>query len=440
MTGLLTLIGAAVLAQATPSADTLSQQGLSLGEAIKLSTEHSAAVKEAQSAYLAAVARTGQEGARKRPQIDFTGSATRFDNRTTVSFPGAATPFELAPNNQEELTLAIIQDLDVSGVISQSVSQAKLNALAAQYAARAVTDDEALATTTAYYAVLRAEQNVKVATASLEAYQQQQSTTTRLFKGGVGQKIDVYRADSQVADATSERVRRLNELDAARSAFNDRIGHALDEAVALVDPSSDKSLDKTSFGGSRPELIAQALGQRPEALEATLEVKAAQRGINVARRSSEPSVLLSLSGSRYPTTSFALPRQNTAALSLTVGVPISDGGLARERVKEARQGVVAAQAREDRTRRDIALQVQNAALDVETASKRREAASVQLEAAVAARKLAQQRYESQVGLYIEVTDAQSALTAAQAALVQATYDLLTARAQLAHAVHNPITN
>jgi outer membrane protein TolC len=43
-----------------------------------------------------------------------------------------------------------------------------------------------------------------------------------------------------------------------------------------------------------------------------------------------------------------------------------------------------------------------------------------------------------VGLYIEVTDAQSALTAAQAAKVQATYDLLTARAQLAHALNDPL--
>ena len=84
------------------------------------------------------------------------------------------------------------------------------------------------------------------------------------------------------------------------------------------------------------------------------------------------------------------------------------------------------------------MQVQNAALDVETARKREIAARAELEAAIAARKLAQQRFESQVGLYIEVTDAQSALTAAQAAKVQATYDLLTARAQLAHALNDPL--
>ncbi len=61
-----------------------------------------------------------------------------------------------------------------------------------------------------------------------------------------------------------------------------------------------------------------------------------------------------------------------------------------------------------------------------------------LTAATAARKLAQQRFESQVGLYIEVTDAQSELTAAQAAQVEATYDLLTAKARLARSLSRPL--
>jgi outer membrane protein len=147
---------------------------------------------------------------------------------------------------------------------------------------------------------------------------------------------------------------------------------------------------------------------------------------------------LSLSGTHNPTTSFEAPREDVGTLTLSLSIPIFDGGFAREKVNEARSLVNSAKAREDRIRRDIALQVQNAALDVETARKREIAARAELEAAIAARKLAQQRFESQVGLYIEVTDAQSALTAAQAAKVQATYDLLTARAQLAHALNDPL--
>jgi outer membrane protein len=409
---------------------------IALPDAIRISEAHSAEVKQAFAAYLAARARGGQIASRRNPHLDFDASVTRYDDRTTVNLPGMNAPFEVAPNNSEALTIALTEDFDISGGIGQAVSQARLEARAAQFEVVAISADQALNTTTAYYAVLRAEQNLRVAVASLDAYREQQGTTTRLYKGGVGQRIDVYRADSQVADAESEVVRRQNDLNSTRSAMNDLLGQPLDAPIALVAPAEAPTAYDTS---RRTDLIAQALNRRPEALEASVEVLAAKKGIRVARTTSDPAMLLNLSGNRYPTTSFELPRQNVAALTLTLSIPIYDGGLARAKVDEAKDELTTAQAREDRIRRDIALQVQNAALDAETAQKREAAADVELQAALAARKLAQQRFESQVGLYIEVTDAQSALTAAQAAQVQATYDLLTAQAQLAHAVNDPIT-
>ena len=189
---------------------------------------------------------------------------------------------------------------------------------------------------------------------------------------------------------------------------------------------------------SRPVLIAEALDRRPEALAASVDVAAAKKGIKIADSSQEPTVSIGLGDTYYPTTSFEAPRQNVGALSLNVSIPLFDGGLARERVREAHANVESAKVRQDRIRRDIALQVQNASLDVDTARKRLEAANASLKSAVAARALAQQRYEAQVGLYIEVTDAEAALTSAQAAQVDATYDLLTAQARLARSLSEPL--
>lgn len=416
-----------------------STESLTLDGAIKASIVHSTQIEQARSAYLAARARTGQTASQKLPQVGLSAYATQFDDRTTVTLPGSTAPFELAPNNQEALVLAITQDLDVSGRLGLMVSRDMLNAKTAQFDLQATVSDQALATTEAYYAVLRARQNLQVAQASLDAYRQQQATTKRLYEGGVGQRIDVYRADSQVAEAESEVVRRINELNSASSTLNDLIGLPLDQQLTLEDPTTTANPGKpTVREPDRAELIARSLLRRPEALEATVEVLAAKKGIQVARTTSAPTMFVSLTGTRNPSTSFETPRQDVAALTLGVSFSLFDGGLAREKVAEARTYVTLAVAREDRIRRDIALQVQNAAFDVETARKREAAALVGLDAAIAARKLAQQRFESQVGLYIEVTDAQSALTAAHAAKVQATYDLLTARAQLAHAVNDPL--
>jgi len=421
------------------AADTQSAP-LTLDQAIRTAEHVSPQVKSAQSEYEASLARVGQDQSRRRPQVGFEATASHFDNRTAINFPGSNSSFEVAPNNQEELSVVISQDLDISKQLGMIAAKSKLQALAARYHLRSVEQDQELSTTTAYYSVLRAQQNVRVAKASLEAYRQQETIATRLYQGGVGQKIDTLRAASQVAEAERELVRRENELDSARSALNDQLQLPLDNPLTLVDPAAEALLNKQDpiDTQERPVLIAQALDKRPEALAASMDVLAAQKGVSIAQTGNAPSAFVSLSGSRYPTNSFTLPRQNVAALTIGVSMPLYDGGLTREEVREARAGLEQAKQRKEQTRRAISLEVQNAALAVETERKRLDAATVALTAATAARKLAQQRFESQVGLYSEVTDAQSELTAAQAAQVEATYDLLTAKARLARSLSQPI--
>jgi outer membrane protein len=405
---------------------------LSLSDVIRETRSHSAEVRVAQEDVKAARARVGQQNSRRLPQIGISGSATRFDDVSTLNFAGQK--IEVVPDHLEALTLQLDQTLDFANQIGTAVSQAKLSALASEYGLASVEADTSLQATTAYYDLLRAEQSVRVAQASLDAYQEQLKTNTRLFEGGVGQKIDVYRAQSQVADAERELVRRQNGLNSARSRLNDLVGRPLDEQTTVAS-GQDEAVEALD----RPALIQQALDRRTEILASATEIRAAEKGIKLARSSTDPRFSVGLAGNYYPTTSFQYVRQSTAAITLGVTIPVYEGGLARERTREARAIVDAAKARADRVRRDVALQVQNAALDVETAQKRRTAADVAVTAASAARDLAQRRYEAQVGLYLEVTDAQAALTQAQAAQVDATYDLLTAQARLTRAVGQPLT-
>lgn len=406
---------------------------LTLANAIQETRAHSAEIRAAKGNLQAARSRVGQQNARRRPQIGIVGSATRFDDASTLDFGGQKV--EVVPDHLEALTLQLDQVLDFTNQIGSAVSQAKLFALASEYDLAAVDADASLAATAAYYDLLRTEQSVRVAQAALDAYREQLKTNVRLFEGEVGQKIDVLRAQSQVADAERELVRRQNALSAARSRLNDLVGRPLDEPTVVVETTTAES-DATA--PDRPELIRQALDRRTEILAAATEVRAAEKGIKLARASTDPRFSVGLAGNYYPTTSFQYVRQSTAALTFGLSIPIYEGGLARERVREAKAIVDAARARGDRVRRDVALQVQNAALDVETARKRLVAANVAVTAAAAARDLAQRRYENQVGIYLEVTDTQSALTQAQAAVVDATYDLLTAQARLTRAVGDPL--
>ncbi len=409
---------------------------LTLTEAIRLSEAHSVTVSTARAQVRAARARVGEQDSQQLPQLNFNGSATRYDNKTDVSFAGATV--ELLPDHQETLEVALTQDFDVSGRISSSVAQAKLYALSAGYGYQAAEADQALTTTSAYYTARRALESVRVAKDSLEAYKQQLELAKKLAEGGVGQKIDVYRAESQVADAERELLQRENELRSAYSALNDLIGHPLDEKIDIAEPTGATEAPSEDENGDRTTLIAKALDHRPESLAASVSVKAAQKGIAIARSAQGPNLSLSATGYHYPTTSFQSPRPNVGALTLSVSVPLFDGGLAREQINEAHAQVEVAVQQQDQVRRSIALDVQNASLDVQTARKRLAAANVDLTAAQQARKLAQERYEAQVGLYLEITDSQAALTTAQAAVVDATFDLLIAQARLSRALSEPI--
>lgn len=407
---------------------------LALPDVVREARLHSAEVRMARDEYQAAKARVGQQASRQRPQIGFVGSATRFDDKSEVSFGGQT--MEVLPDHTETLSLQLDQILDFSGQVGASVSQARLFALASEFALASTTADADLVATTAYYDLLRSDQSVRVAQSAVDAYREQLKVNTKLYEGGVGQKIDVLRAQSQVADAERELVRRQNDRNAAKSRLNDLLGRPLDAETKLAE--SDATAKDAAESLDRAHLIEAAQNRRTEALTAETEVRAAEKGIKLARSSSEPRFSVGLAGNYYPTTSFQYVRQSTVALTFGVSIPISDGGLAKDRVREARSLVDIAKAREDRVRRDIALQVQTAALDVETARKRLDAATIAFNAATAARALAQQRYEAQVGLYLEITDAQAALTQAEAARVDAAYDLLTAQARLTRAMGEPL--
>jgi outer membrane protein TolC len=306
-------------------------------------------------------------------------------------------------------------------------------ALAQEYAVRSRISDQILATKIAFVNALRAGEGVRVAQSTLDAYREQLRITTELWKQGTGQRIDVYRATSQVANAEKDLVERQNDLDMARSVLNDEIGVPLDSNMSLEDVRESISKDGRRDSDRSETLIELAKRQRSESKSAALGVIAAQKGIKLARSSSDPTVLLALSGSYFPTTSFTYPRQSVGVLTLSVNIPIFDGGEARARVEEARATLDTVKTQEQQVQRAIALQVQNAWDGVLSARKSLQAAITSLTAAISARNLAGQRFENQVGLYLEVTDSQAALSAAQASQINAAYDLLIADAQLQRA-------
>jgi outer membrane protein TolC len=114
--------------------------------------------------------------------------------------------------------------------------------------------------------------------------------------------------------------------------------------------------------------------------------------------------------------------------------PLFDGGLTRGRVEEARANLRSAQAQQRNTNQTVSSEVVQAYLNVRSAEEKVIAAEAEATNAEESLRLASGRYQAGVGIYIEVTDAQTALVTAQTNRVNALYGLSLARAELARAL------
>jgi outer membrane protein TolC len=209
-------------------------------------------------------------------------------------------------------------------------------------------------------------------------------------------------------------------------------------------PLTDTSLtgdveDPIQLGPEFDAVSREALQKRPEILEADANIAAARKGIQIARRSSQPS-LQAVFGYDYTPTAAGFTRVNQAQVGLNLNVPIFDGGLARARVHEAQGDVATAEV----SRRDavdqVQVEVQQAYLTLLQARDRVAVANVGLAQAREASRLALVRYNAGVSQAVgvspilELSTAQTSLTQAQSNVVNALYDYNTARSQLDRAV------
>lgn len=396
-----------------------------------------------------------------RPTLGTSASATRFDQATNVAI-GNGPPVQVLGSHTEQLSILLGDRLDITGQIRASASQFFLQSTADQYSYASIRNARILRAKSIYFNLLRAQHQVQVAQAALTTARRQLLDAQNLNIGQVGQKIDVYRAATQVAADQQQVTAASNNEQISEQNFNDLVGQALATptqvedvpgvtvGTSVVDTSAvgaNTQLSFTPFSVSQSALSAIDLDQslktaftgRPELLVDQVNIRVAQTGIRLARAGLQPTLALNAAGNYFPTLSFQDPRRRTAAITATLNIPLYDGGATRDRVEEARLRTSNAETILDSDKSSVALDVRQSYLNLLTDARQIDAANSALQQAIAARQLAQIRYEGQVGLYLEVTDAQAALVQAENSQVNAVYDYLVARAQFENAIGRPQT-
>jgi len=403
---------------------------LTAEEAAQIALHHQTAVIAAQAQVTAAQGVVMQAKSGENPNLGFSAD---YNNEAISSTLGPSSVGSLGSSATGFMASANLRQLlydfnHTRDTVRQAVAQQ--NSFTANLTR--VQSDLVLQVKQAFYAYAQAQHLIVVNDATVKNQQDHLALAQARLNAGVGLPVDVVRAQTSVADA-------ILNLNLARNSAS--IGQVNLALILGIDPRTPLQVADTNepaiTNNNVSQLVTLALQRRPDILEAQAALQSAQYGISAAKSSNAPALVgvagYTLHGSGIP------PLNNALAVGVAVQWNPFDGGLTKGRVVQAQANTVSAQAQLDAIRLNVVSDVSQAYLNLRTAEQRVVTAQAEVTNAQEGVRLAEGRYRAGIGVFLDVLDAQTALTTAQSNQVNALASVNQARAALAHAVFTNVS-
>lgn len=407
---------------------------LSLSQAVGIAVSKSKALSIASQSLRKAGGKVDEARAVTHPTASAAINGTHLDKGTTVKLNDADVPITV--QNQIGVTVQATLPLDVAGQIRAALSIAEFSDLVAKLDVARTRNVVVADARSAYLDVLRAKAFVTVAEQALKNSQERSSTAQAYLKAGTGTRFDTLRAETDVANSTQVLISARNRVDLAMAALNNALGQDQNTPLELADAKAE---DARAEPDPLAKALQEAYDRRPEALQADLQIRAADKGLILADRSVMPTFGLGWNLSFNPNVG-ALGRSTGWAAVASVSLPLFDGGLAKSRKVQAQADAASIRLVKQQVLDGVALEVRSAYLGWIEAAERMKVTDTALAQAEEQYRLAQVRFRNGVTLtpgaspLLEVSDAQTALTQAQANRINAEYDLLGSQTRMQKAV------
>lgn len=418
------LLGVGLFATGTQAAHA---EKLTLTESIDIALENNPTVHIARENMRKAAAVIDEATALGMPKLSLDGTYERVDEVPVAQFGDRTV--ELGRLESRTADLALVQPIDIFGVVKTGRKAAKFSKSSARYEFDQATNDVTLETKEAFYNVLRAQEFLKVEEDTIAQLEAHLKDAQLHYAAGTAAKFDVLRAETQLANARQGLITAQNGVELAKAAFNNVLGRPLDISVELVEPQRPQFVDL-----NLQSCIESASRWRPELLRADSLVSMSDTMTKVIRLSSKPRFNFRWAYNRNFDVSIFNPRDSSWRAFFTTSFSIYDGGAARASVDKAASDANNARSAREQVVQGVTLDAKQSYLSLKESRERILAAEKGLEQAKESMRLAQVRYGGGVAIQIEVFDAQAALTLAQTNHVNALYDYQVALARLERAV------
>ncbi|MBV9152939.1 MAG: TolC family outer membrane protein, partial [Alphaproteobacteria bacterium] len=358
-----------------------------------------------------------------RPTVTLTGSA----GIERAGFAAAHSPTSFSTFEPRSVDLRITQPVYRGGRTEAQTRQA-INQVQSTRAQTLGVETTVFQNVAQFYLdVVRDQTLVEVNRNNEQVLRRQLEATQDRFRVGEVTRTDVAQAESQLAQATAQRISAEGQLEVSRANYARFVGHP---PGRLVQPRERPVLPAT-----REEALALAANNNPNVISANFTELAARENIDVIRGQLLPQISLvgDLSRSFAPSVTLSTSRQDTASVVAQLTVPLYEAGLVYSQTRQAEQTVGQRRSQVDDARR---LAVQQAAQAWETLQSAR-AAITSFGAAVRAAQVALEgvQQEALVGsrTVLDVLISEQQLFNTQSQLVNAQHDAAVAEFNLAAA-------
>ena len=382
--------------------------------AIQNNPQFSAARYNAAAAYQVAP----QYKAAYSPNVTGSFTGVGADNGSRLAAGGLNNPVIY---NRVGSGLSVGQLITDFGRTSNLIAMAKFQASAQDQVTETTRAQILLNTGRAYFAVLRAQSMLKVATQTVAARQTVSDQVSALAESKLKSTLDVSFANVNLADAKLLLVQAQNDLKASEADLAAGMGLPHETGFTLDEEPMPAPLpDKVD------DLIRESMQNRPELKSLRLRQSAAERFTKAEHDLYYPTLGVIGAAGFVPTGVDTVPGKY-GAIGMNVSIPIFNGGLFKARQTEAEMHAKAATENVNDLQIRVVRDVRVAWLNATTAYDRMALTQQLLDQAALALDLAQTRYDNALGNIVELSTAQLNLTSAQIAVTNAHYDYQTQR-------------
>lgn len=366
------------------------------------------------------------------PSVDVSGNFTRNLKQPVFFFPNVQT------GQPEPVTVGQKNAFSATAELSQVIFNAAVftgvgSARTWQYAAREQYKSKVVEIVTkvrqAYYAALFARSQWELSQQSLANAEDNQRNVQSLLSEGQVAEFDALRAEVRADNL------RPQVLQAERN-----YGDALNVLKVLlgVDIGADLALTGNLEYANEAVPTLGELREKVRANNYALKAMALQNSFTkelIAVKEADYLPTVSLFGNytyQGQADDFAFTTVSSAAAGVRFAFSLYKGGQTDARVEQARVDYQRVEQQREMLEQNLQEQVVSIAGQMESARKRVDALQRTVEQAQRGNDIAKARYASGAGTQLEIGDTELALYQAQINRLQAIYDFLVAKAQLAH--------